>query len=922
MIISPNDCKQYQSFTLDNGLRVIVIHDVNSEKSAASLTVNCGHFDDPSERQGMAHFVEHMVFLGTETDPDPGSYHQFISGHGGSNNAWTGTEFTSYFFDINNEFIDEALTRFSHFFSEPLLAEEYIEKERNAIEAEYKLKLKEDSHRIYQVHKATINPAHPFSKFSGGNVDTLADRDGISIRQELVDFHDTYYVPHHMSLVVIGTQSLDEQEALVRKLFSKLSDHPGKEREVQVPMYLEEHKDIEIFIEPHKHSQKLIASFSMPCTDKYYKNKTINYIAHLIGYEGEGSILSLLKQKGWCNNLSAGRGIAGSNFKDFNVSFDLTNKGLQHSDEIITVLFEYIALLKQNGNNDMLFSDKKKLLQLAFDYQEKTKPINQVSHLSVNMFHYAQDHYIYGDYIMDHFNQSEFDEICQYLRATNLRIVHIHPDVETNREAQWYHTPYSFKKIDSQRIEHWGSASSDNSALSMPGENPYLKNEVKIEPLVEGEVSDIPQIISKDEGYTFWFKQDEMFNVPKGHAYIAIDCPISTANIENIAITRLFTELFLDEVLEAHYSAELAGLSYHVYVHQGGLTIHTSGISTNQPLLIEKLLESLKTLSFSQERFEELKNQLYTHWLNSAKSKPVSQLFSTLTSTLQPNNPTMEQMAQGLKDVSFEQFLAVREQLFTQVHVDAFAYGNWTKAQALELTARVKEIIFTKAEPHAETVRPILSLQGHHNLAIEKPLQHYDNAIVMYYQANSKAPKITALFILLNHVIGPEFFNEMRTEKQLGYLVGTGYVPLNRFPGIALYIQSPNNESSALYHEISCFLRNFVQELLEISPQQWQKTQQGLITQVIEKDSNLRMRSQRFWFSIGNKDPLFSERDLVAEQIMLLTPNDLFKFAKMTLLQYSDAKLTVMTSSEIPIEAPIKVIEVEQLADKLLPLNS
>ena len=58
--------------------------------------------------------------------------------------------------------------------------------------------------------------------------------------------------------------------------------------------------------------QKLIISFALPCIDKYYRDKTVSFIAHLIGYEGVGSLYSLLKKAGWINSLSAGGGINGS----------------------------------------------------------------------------------------------------------------------------------------------------------------------------------------------------------------------------------------------------------------------------------------------------------------------------------------------------------------------------------------------------------------------------------------------------------------------------------------------------------------------------------------------------------------------------------------------------------------------------------
>ena len=76
--------------------------------------------------------------------------------------------------------------------------------------------------------------------------------------------------------------------------------------------------------------QKLIVSFAMPNIDDFYRHKTVSFIAHLLGYEGQGSLYSILKAQGWINALSAGGGINGSNFKDFNISMALTDEGIEY----------------------------------------------------------------------------------------------------------------------------------------------------------------------------------------------------------------------------------------------------------------------------------------------------------------------------------------------------------------------------------------------------------------------------------------------------------------------------------------------------------------------------------------------------------------------------------------------------------------
>ncbi|WP_197472316.1 insulinase family protein, partial [Oleiphilus sp. HI0067] len=98
---SPNDKREYTSFTLENKLDVLIISDKEADKGAASLDIKVGSSHDPIEFPGLAHFLEHMLFLGTHKYPEPDAYQKFISEHGGGHNAYTSLEHTNYFFDVS-----------------------------------------------------------------------------------------------------------------------------------------------------------------------------------------------------------------------------------------------------------------------------------------------------------------------------------------------------------------------------------------------------------------------------------------------------------------------------------------------------------------------------------------------------------------------------------------------------------------------------------------------------------------------------------------------------------------------------------------------------------------------------------------------------------------------------------------------------
>jgi insulysin len=84
-----SDWRNYQTAVLANGLRVVNIQDEKSTVMAAAMGVMSGSFNDPAEFSGLAHFCEHMLFLGSKRYPSPTGFNDFLSANGGDSNAFT-----------------------------------------------------------------------------------------------------------------------------------------------------------------------------------------------------------------------------------------------------------------------------------------------------------------------------------------------------------------------------------------------------------------------------------------------------------------------------------------------------------------------------------------------------------------------------------------------------------------------------------------------------------------------------------------------------------------------------------------------------------------------------------------------------------------------------------------------------------------
>lgn len=210
--------------------------------------------------------------------------------------------------------------------------------------------------------------------------------------------------------------------------------------------------------------------------------------------------------------------------------------------------------------------------------------------------------------------------------------------------------------------------------------------------------------------------------------------------------------------------------------------------------------------------------------------------------------------------------------------MELFVYGDWNQSQSIELAETIKNALRVKDQRYEESLRPLVMLGSNGTFQREVQCNQADSAIVIYYQSPEIDPRSIALHSLANHLMSATFFHEIRTKQQLGYMVGTGNLPLNRHPGLVLYVQSPNAAPIDLLSAIDEFLNAFYMVLLELNEYQWQSSKKGLWSQIATPDNNLRGRAQRLWVAIGNKDHQFSQRDKVLEELKTLTRSEMIRF--------------------------------------------
>lgn len=382
------DTREYRRIVLPNSLQVLLIADPDTDKCAASMSVSVGSFSDPQGLEGLAHFIEHMLFYASEKYPLEDSYSKYITEHGGCTNAFTSSENTNYFFDVNTDGFEEALDRFAQFFIKPLMSADATTREIKAVDSENQKNLLSDAWRMNQLQKHLSMEGHPYHKFSTGNWDTLEVRPkakGLDTRNELIKFYEENYSANLMHLVIYAKEKLDKIQNMVEDKFQDIRNTDRSCFHCPGQPCTSEHLQILVRTVPIKQGHKLRIVWPVTPEIRHYKEGPCRYLGHLIGHEGEGSLFYVLKTLGWATGLSAGEAEWTLEFSFFKVVIDLTDAGHEHMQDIIGLLFKYIDLLKQSGIHKWIFDELSAVCETKFHYQDKIPPIDYAVNVASNM---------------------------------------------------------------------------------------------------------------------------------------------------------------------------------------------------------------------------------------------------------------------------------------------------------------------------------------------------------------------------------------------------------------------------------------------------------------------------------------------------------------------------------------------------------
>ncbi|OAT34549.1 pitrilysin [Proteus myxofaciens] len=857
------DTRQYQAIKLPNDMTVLLVSDEKAVKSLTAVAIPVGALEDPDSQQGLAHYLEHMVLMGSTKYPQPGGMSEFLQKNGGSHNASTTTYRTAFYLEVENSAIGEAVDRLADALATPLLDPKNADRERNAVNAELTMARARDGMRFWQVRAETLNPAHPSSRFMGGNLETLSDKPDSKLQDELVKFYQTHYSGNLMNGVIYSNQSLDELAKLASKTFSRIPNKHAKLPVTDVPAMTEKEKGLMIHLVPALPQKTLQIEFGIDNNVADFRSKSDEYISYLIGNRSTGTLANWLQDQGLAESIGASsEPYIDRNQGSFTISVSLTDKGLEKKDKVIAAIFTYLNLIQNQGINKRYFNEIANVLDLSFRYGSIVRDMNYIEDISDMMLRYPIKNILNADYIADDYNADAINARLNEMTPENARIWVISPKEPSNKQAYFVNAPYQVDRITEKQKELW-QALSDSIELSLPALNPYIPDNLS---LIDAD-SKIkkPELLWQDKSARLFYMPSHYFSdEPKASVTLSLVNKNADVTVKQQVVQTLTDYLAGLSLSELSYQASVAGMNIASSSGQG-IDFSMSGYTQHLPELVDATLKSYLSFESTEDELEQAKSWyreqlLVTHNLKAFET-------AMLPARRLNRIPYYEETdkLKALESITIKDIIDNRREVIEKSALQALIIGNLTPEQSRKIVQSAHQLLGNKGTEY--WIGETLVFNKPDAVEFEAKSNSTDNALgELYIPIGYSRLQGQAISSVLASVIKPWFYDQLRTEEQLGYAVFSYPATMGEQSGLGFLLQSNAKPPVYLNQRYQAFYQQANERLKKLSEKEFNQYKQAIINEI-------KQPPQTFYEEVGlygndfnrNNEKYDSRKKILAE---------------------------------------------------------
>ena len=878
---SEKDPRHYQAIRLQNGMVVLLVSDPQAVKSLSALVVPVGSLQDPADHQGLAHYLEHMTLMGSQKYPQPDSLAEFLKMHGGSHNASTAPYRTAFYLEVENDALNGAVDRLADAIAAPLLDKKYAERERNAVNAELTMARTRDGMRMAQVSAETINPAHPASQFSGGNLDTLSDKPGSPVLDALHAFRDRWYSANLMKAVIYSNKPLPELASIAAATYGRVPNHDISKPEITVPVVTDAQKGIVIHYVPAMPRKVLRVEFRIDNNSAQFRSKTDELVTYMIGNRSPGTLSDWLQKQGLAEGIRADSDPAvNGNSGVLAISATLTDKGLAHRDEVTAAIFSYLNLLRTQGIDKRYFDELAHVLELDFRYPSINRDMDYVEWLADTMIRVPVEHVLDVVNIADRYDAQAIKGRLAMMTPQNARIWYISPNEPHNKTAYFVNAPYQVDKISARTFTDWQQKSAAIK-LQLPALNPYIPDDFTL--IKSDKAYPHPELIVDEPTLRVVYAPSQYFaSEPKADVSLVLRNPQAMDSARRqvmFALNDYLAGIALDQLSN---QAAVGGISFSTGANNG-LMVNANGYTQRLPQLFTALLDGYFSYTPTEEQLEQAKSW-YAQMMDSAdKGKAYDQAIMPIQMLSQVPYFERKTRRDLLPSITLKEVINYRDNLKARGRPELLVIGNMSARQSTDLARQIQKQLGADGNEWCRNKDVLIDSK---QLAMfEKAGSSTDSALAaVFAPPNVDEYSSMAASSLLGQIIQPWFYNQLRTEEQLGYAVFAFSMNVGRQWGMGFLLQSSDKQPAFLWQRFQAFFPTAEAKLRAMKPEEFAQIQQAAISQMLQAPQTLSEEASKLSKDFDRGNMRFDSRDKVVAQMKLLTPQKLADFFHQTVV--------------------------------------
>ena len=879
---SEKDPRHYQAIKLDNGMVVLLVSDLQAVKSLSALVVPVGSLQDPEVHPGLAHFLEHMTLMGSKMYPQPDSLAEYLKMHGGSHNASTAPYRTAFYLEVENDALQGAVDRLADAIASPKLDKKYVERERNAVNAELTMARSRDGMRMAQVSAETINPAHPGSRFSGGNLETLSDKPGSPVHQALLAFRDQYYSANLMKAVIYSNKPLPELAQMAAQTYGRVPNKSITVPQIDVPVVTDAQKGVLIHYVPALPRKVLRVEFRIDNNTAQFRSKTDELVTYMIGNRSPGTLSDWLQNQGLVEGIRADSDpVVNGNSGVLAISATLTDKGLAHRDEVVAAIFSYLNLLREKGIDKRYFDELAHVLDLDFRYPSINRDMGYVEWLADTMIRVPVQHTLDAVNIADQFDAQAVKARLAMMTPQNARVWYISEKEPHNKTAYFVNAPYQVDKISAQTFSEW-QQKAETISLKLPELNPYIPDDFT---LIKPEKSYThPELVIDEPTLRLVYMPSHYFaSEPKADVTLILRNPKAMDSARNqvmFALNDYLAGISLDQLSN---QAAVGGISFSTGANNG-LMLNANGYTQRLPQLFDALLQGYFSYQTTEEQLAQAKSW-YAQMMDSAdKGKAYEQAIMPVQMLSQVPYFQREERRALLSSITLQEVMAYRDRLKTNARPEFMVIGNLSKEASSTLAHNIQTQLGAKGTEWCRNKDVLINKKQ--SAIFEKAGPSTDSALAaVFAPVNADEASTSATSAVLAQIVQPWFYTQLRTEEQLGYAVFAFSMNVGRQWGMGFLLQSSDKQPAFLWERFKAFFPTAEAKLRAMKPEEFAQIQQAVIAQMLQAPQTLSEEASQLSKDFDRGNMAFDSRDKVVAQIKLLTPLKVADFFHQTVVE-------------------------------------